>query len=57
VEGKTAQLTWFGADIGTWMVLEIFVLTLPITVETQFPSSRGLEADDIAILARILFPG
>ena len=54
VEGKTARLTPFGADIGTWTSLEIFVVTLPITIEMQFPNSRGLEADDFRVVSQKL---
>jgi hypothetical protein len=32
------------------MVLEVVVITLPIAVETEFPSSGGGESDDIPIL-------
>ena len=53
MDGKTAQLTRYGGDIGTWMALEIFVATLSITIATQVPGSQGLEADDIALLAKI----
>lgn len=44
------MLAWFGNQIGTLMILEIVIVTLPVTVETELPGSCGGEANNVVIL-------
>ncbi len=47
---QSIVVTRFGDDVTAWMVFEIVIVALPVTIETKCPLADGGKTDDVALL-------